>query len=175
MTRKISTYQKGFTLVEIILVLTIISIFSTIVISAINTYNKYATIKSYADTIVSDLTRAKTLALTQSKPSGCSGNTLTGYQFVISGSTYSIQAVCSSSVTVSTVSIPSSQLQFDANVGKTITGPIFFPVLTNQVDLTTTGSNGQITLCDTSNTISEVIQVDAVGNISQLDNQAGCP
>lgn len=90
----------GFTLIEIIVVFSVIAILSTAGIASFVTYSRSQTVEVAAQDIVAMLNTAKSRALSQVKPvaSPCGeageGGVLQGYRVSISANNYRLSAVC---------------------------------------------------------------------------------
>ncbi len=74
--------SQGFTLIEIIVVFSIIAVVSSIGIASFVTYSKTQVFNSAVSDFTSTLSLAKSRSLSQVKPSSCSG-TLSGYQVAL--------------------------------------------------------------------------------------------
>src|SRR5882724_4055643 len=123
--------QKGFTLIEILVVFAVMSALLFSSMAAFDSYNRSQTFQTSVANIVSVLNVAKSRSLTQVKPSQCGTKVLQGYQVSISTatSTYLLQVVCDTTVyTLSTGTLP-SQVTFAAGA----TTPILFAVSTGVV------------------------------------------
>lgn len=83
---KIPRYEdksKGFTLIEIIVVFSVIAIISTVGIAAFVSYSKTQALQaSYLD-FINTLNKAKAYSLSQVKPTRCDQNLLNGYDVVL--------------------------------------------------------------------------------------------
>jgi len=134
-------YQKGFTLLELIIVFTVIALLSTVGVASFVDYSRVQIIQTAASNLESTLNMAKSRALSQTKPSGCNG-ILQGYEVVLdtvsNPNSYAIWAICPGvsidpvnpfSATNKTV-LPSS-ISFDTT--NTTTYSIFFPIITSGV------------------------------------------
>lgn len=79
--------MRGFSLIELIIVLTIIAIISTIGIASFVNYSRSQTVKNVALDLVTILNTAKSKALSQVKPPStileCNGKSLDGYEVSI--------------------------------------------------------------------------------------------
>ena len=136
-------HSKGFTLIELIVVFSIIAIISTIGVAAFVGYSRTQTLNQAAFDLSTTLNTAKAKASSQIKPSvsQCSGaNVLNGYSVTLdtvsNPNTYSINVVCSGGTVVltnpdgtpQTTSLPKS-ITFAAG---SITN-VFFPIFTSAV------------------------------------------
>ncbi|MBI2034146.1 MAG: prepilin-type N-terminal cleavage/methylation domain-containing protein [Candidatus Levybacteria bacterium] len=110
MTRKFKVHKRGFTLIELIVVFSLIAIVSSIGIQTFIDYNRKQAVDKVANEIVSMLQTARSRAFTQVKPnvSACDTDlvtpsnteTLQGYRVKVSVSlrTYTLYAVCRTSL-----------------------------------------------------------------------------
>lgn len=140
----------GFTLIEIIVVFSIMTILSTAGIAAFVSYSRSEAVNAVAQDIVSMLNTAKSRASSQVKPTASppcgeagQGRTLDGYGVVISVSSrnYKLVAVCGGLE----YEIPNENKSFPTNIYiSTVSDPVrlTFRILTGGVDgaLPTTGT-----------------------------------
>ena len=102
---KISS-SLGFTLIEIIIVFTVLAILSVVGIASFTNYSRTQTLDNEAKNLGNAITVARSMALSQVKGSSvCSGNTLSGYQIQVyiktapsKPNTYELSAVCSNNI-----------------------------------------------------------------------------
>src|SRR5260221_6367198 len=88
---------RGYTLIELMIVLSITGILFTIGYNSFQDYSRQQTLLSATRLIQVDLRGAESLALSGSKPAGCT--LLNGYQFnIISGTKYEIDASCTNGI-----------------------------------------------------------------------------
>lgn len=158
-------FYKGFSLIELLVVLSVIGIVATVGIASFVSYSRSSAVQQAALDVVTLLKDAKSRAQSQVKPSSCTGNLL-GYQVDICGlpssscstqNTYRLVVSCSNGTSVITTRNLPSSVSFTEN-GTTSTSYLF-RVLTSGV----VGS-GDITL-NGFNT-SKVITVSASGTIT---------
>lgn len=95
--------QKGFTLIEIILVIAIISMVSIFGFSAMNNFNSSQNFDNSSDDFINLIHEAKSNTLSQVKVGGnCATTDLIGYRISIDNAvtpnTYSMDIVCGSAV-----------------------------------------------------------------------------
>lgn len=155
---KIKLNKKGFTLIELIVVFSVIAILSTIGIAAFVNYGKVQNLSGAVSNFSSTLNDAKSRALSQVKPQECTGQALSGYQVdILSSTVYTLSVICQGQHTLKTVTLPSNIL-FNLNVGQTTTTSIFFPIISSGV----TGS-GVIVITGFGQ--SKTVTVDNIGNI----------
>lgn len=88
--------EKGFTLIEIIVVFSVIGILSGVGITSYVSYSRSSQLTQEASNLVEALTLAKSRALSQVKPKECVGSqALSGYKFKISAAEeYEVWGVC---------------------------------------------------------------------------------
>lgn len=128
--------SAGFTLLELIIVFTVIAILSTIGIASFVDYSRVQVVQSATSDLESTINMAKSRALSQTKPFGCESQVLQGYEVdldtVNNPNSYTIWAVCSDSLvnpfssTTNKIVLPTS-ISFD--ISKTTTLSIFFPII----------------------------------------------
>lgn len=140
----ISRACQGFTLIETLVTISIIGILSSVGLASYINFNRKQLVIQSARKILEDMRLAQSLASNNQKPEGC--DTLSGYSFSVSGTSYTITADCSSAYTVKTGSIP-------ANL--TISGfsKVEFKVLRQPV-ITTGGNSLTVTGFGKSKTIN---------------------
>jgi prepilin-type N-terminal cleavage/methylation domain-containing protein len=146
----------GFTLIEMLVVIGIISTLTSLGIASYSSYNALQTVESNATTVATQLGSAKSQAISQVIPSSCGANPLTGYQvnITVNSQQYTVAAVCGTQQVVSTNKLP-PELTFTA--GSTAT--VFFSVSTGAVANTAT-----INITGYGKT--KTITVSNIGNIS---------
>ena len=135
---------RGFTLIELIVVFSVIAILSTVGVASFVSYSKAQTLQQARNDFVTILNTAKSRSSAQVKPSSqcLSNRVLEGYSVTINipARTYSLNIVCSGIATVlSTATLPTN-VTFNAatDTPPTTTTNIVFSVLTGGV--TGTGS-----------------------------------
>lgn len=128
-------FPKGFTLIELIVVFSLIGILTSLGIASYAAYNSSQIVQSSATTVVTQLNSARSLAISQVIPTSCGTNYLTGYQVDITpnGQQYTVSAMCGSKQVISTYNLP-KQLTFVSGS----TTPVFFAVSTGIVATTAT-------------------------------------
>lgn len=129
--------KNGFTLLELIIVFSVIAILSTLGIASFVGYSRSQSLQSAASELASTLNLAKARASSQVKPTECEG-TLNGYKVMIDDPyqtpsvKYSLYVVCGESQLVKTTTLPDNgKIIFDSD--NTTTSLIFFPVITGIV------------------------------------------
>lgn len=128
----------GFTLLELVVVFSIIAILSTVGIASYVNYSKSQTLQQAYYNFFNTLTIARANAASQVKPTQCvSSSSLDGYRVIVNivAKTYTLNAVCSSiNFPISTTSLPSGVVFNSAtDTPPTTTTDIFFSVLTSGV------------------------------------------
>jgi len=150
--------QFGFTLIELIVVLSVAAVISVIGIAAFVSYSQSQSLNTAAADIANMFSVAKSRAASGVKPTTapCSIDTLNGYQISISiaSSTYKLDAVCPSGITTILTSRLPSTISFSNPTDATF----FFAVLTGGF----TKSSDTISLSGFGK--SKSITVDSLGN-----------
>ena len=162
--------QKGFTFIELMLSIVLISLISTYGITSFTSYNKSQTLIETTKGIGSVLQVVKSRAATQVKPATCGTRPLEGYRVVLCGITgascfssgnYELQVVCGGSNFLVPMQDASTQRfpgDIRYNTTSTTASNIYYKVLTGGVE-----RNGTIVLTNGSRTSQ--IQVDTFGNV----------
>lgn len=124
--------SRGFTLVEILIVIAIITILGIPAFAAYTNYNTTQTTVAAISDVVNALQTAKSQALSVYVPTGCTS--LQSYDFVITPtSTYKLQATCLNPA-VTHITIPNSTKTLPNGLTFTTTTPtISFSALTGSV------------------------------------------
>ncbi len=168
-SQKILETSYGFTLLELIVVFSVIAILSTIGIASFVAYSRSQSVQTAASNFALTLESAKSRASSQVKLDACSG-ALNGYQVDISTSNptknaYSLNVLCPDVHLIQPITLPDNgNIKFD--LGQTTTTSILFPVLTGAV-----GGSGTIVL--TGYGQSRWVCVDAKGIVKVLSSP--CP
>ncbi len=160
---------RGFTLLELIIVFTVIGVLSTVGLASFSTYSKTQVLEQAHNSFVNALNQAKSRAFSQVKPvAQCdSAKTLNGYSVVIVTTSspwhsYTLNIVCSGVSTVlSTITLPKG-INFNKNtdIPPTQVTSVYFSVLTNSV----TGA-GNVVLYSTDLSKSITVTVTSTGII----------
>ena len=130
MDEKEISKSSGFTLIELIVVFSVISILSTLGVAAFVDYSRTQALQTSTNDFVNTLNLAKGRALSQVKPSECTQEALSGYRVeILDKSTYKLSVVCTNTYKVSQFSLPTN---ITFNMVK-ITTPIFFPIISSGV------------------------------------------
>ncbi len=134
MNGKILFNSRGFTLIELIVVFSVISILSTVGIASFIDYSRSQSLQTSASNFAVILDLAKSRTSSQVKPSECLGS-LNGYQVdILSDTTYSLSVYCPEVHLIQTTTLPDrGNIKFDLGLGQTTTTSIFFPIITSGV------------------------------------------
>lgn len=155
--------MKGFTLIELIVVISITAVLSVIGIASFVNYSRAAALNAGVSDVVNMLQVAKSRAQTQVKQDGglCETPILKGYRVTISISekTYKLDVVCGSNITSPVVSYQ-KKLPDALSFGDTTPTSIEFSVLNGAVI-----GSGNIKI-NGYNDAFKTITVDPIGNIS---------
>lgn len=155
--------QKGFTLIELMVVLSIAAVLGTLGIAGFNNYNKVQVLQSSANEVVTMLNLAKSRAQSQVKSgSACdsASKTLKGYSVDISktNGSYSLISHCFVGMSELTDTLEAKKLPanliFDVNIS------FFFPVQAGGVEVP-----GQFIISN-SDGKQRIIKVNALGGVS---------
>ena len=146
----------GFTLVELLVTITIITLVFSIGLAQYNRFNRRQILVRAKDQLISDLRLTQSKALSGEKPVDCNSTPLLGQKLdFTSNSNYQIIAVCSSDIVVkSGISLPQGVIKQ--------AGPdeVFFKVLSQGTDISGTA---QIILSGFGQT--QTISVNNAGEI----------
>jgi prepilin-type N-terminal cleavage/methylation domain-containing protein len=129
-----ASLQEGFSLIELIVAISVSLFVTGIIIVNYNTYNTTQSLRQTALTLKNDLRFLESKAANGEKP-GALCPTLTGWTVSFSGSSYSYQANCGGAPTgdATVVQLPNPLLFSPLPSPSTVT----FKVLTRGTDLTT--------------------------------------
>ena len=146
---------KGFTLVELIVVIGIIAILTSFGIASFASYNNRHTLEMAVADVSTMITTARSRSLSQVKPSQCAAQVLSGYQVVIDvlSGEYTLRVLCGNAYTLETKKIPE-----DITFGSDATTTIFFPVLTGDLS-----ESSRVPLSGSG--VTKVIEVDVNGTV----------
>lgn len=150
-------YQIGFTLLEIIVVFSVISIVATVGVAAFVNYSKTQSLQvSYLD-LKSTFVTAKSYSISQIKPAECITNALVGYEvnLDIFNSKYSLIARCQGFSKTLKTSFFQEKISFNNSL--TTSNSFLFPVLSKKM------TGGTITIEGYGN--QKVITIDDLGGI----------
>jgi prepilin-type N-terminal cleavage/methylation domain-containing protein len=153
--------QKGFTLIELMVVTAITVMFGTMGIAGFNNYRQVQTLQTSGDEVATMLNLAKSRAQSQIKPSACT-DTLNGYRVAITApKTYALKVSCSGTTdTTGDTEISEQIKQLPVNTIFSDSPSFFFPVQKGGVE-----TAGSIAVCG-SDGKSKTIAVSSLGGIS---------
>lgn len=159
--------NKGFTLIELIVVFSVMAVLSTVGIASFSSYSRAQVLQQATNDLVNTLNTAKVRAGSQTKPSQClSASVLQGYSVTINiaARTYSLNVVCSGTSIVLSTSVLPVNVAFNQSTGTppTTTTSVTYPVLTGGVK-----GSGNIVLSSYNQT--KTITICPVGGI-QVQN-----
>jgi prepilin-type N-terminal cleavage/methylation domain-containing protein len=121
--------QKGFTFIEIIIAIGIMSVLGAIIFAGFNNYRQVQTLQTSSDEVATMLNLAKSRAQSQIKPSACAGD-LNGYRVVIAApKSYELRVSCVGS---GETAISEQSKQLPANVTFSNSSSFFFLVRTGK-------------------------------------------
>lgn len=145
--------QKGFTLIELMVVLSVTAVLGTLGIAGFVIYNQIQVLQSATSDVVTVLNLAKSRAQSQIKPSGCTGE-LSGYNVVITTPrTYTLYVRCSSDVKIGQDKLLPESLSFE------LSKSFFFPIQIGGVE-----KDGQIVISGYGK--EKTIMINSFGGIS---------
>jgi prepilin-type N-terminal cleavage/methylation domain-containing protein len=161
------TSEKGFTLIEVLIVVAVVASLAALSITTFGNYSKSQVFKQTYDNFLNVLNTAKSRSSSQDKPlsiaqCAAAGAVLNGYSVTINNAVtpnnYSLNVVCSSSVVV----LPGySQLPLPLGItfgGSSLTS-VFFPIITGGAVLNNSGlASGTITF--NSGSLTKSITID---------------
>lgn len=167
------THQGGFTIIELIIVITIMMVLSTFGIASFVTYSRSQDLVNAAQNVSTVLQVAKASASSQVKPSSCVSGTLNAYEVTIDPVSpqvqqYSVEPVCGSIPDVASKKMYTLPQNVSFSAAKVLT----FHVITGDVTSSATDGviNGQsytdIVLTNSLNDSSKTIRVFADGRIN---------
>ena len=147
--------NKGFTIIELLVMMGIILLLGGGVVAAFNNFNENQRVKQAALAVKSNLRFAQNKALSGEKPSGC--GTLVGYTVTFAATSYVIQAQCDSGLVGASIST-----SFPSGVSFVpVPSSLTFAVLTGRI-----AGSTSITLSGLNKTYS--LTVSGSGNVSTV-------
>lgn len=160
-----SNVQKGFTLIEISIVISILAIISTVGLASFVNFSRKQALQSSGDQLATMFNLAKSRAFSQVKPQECTNQPLNGYKVVISetNNSFELDAVCSGNVFKISENSLSQGLSFSGS--DTTSTSFFFPVISGGVVISGVipGSPGSVVLSGFN--MKKTITVDSIGNV----------
>lgn len=158
-------YKKGFTMIELIVVFTVMAVLSTVGLASFVSYSRSQVLQQATNDFATLLNSAKTRAASQVKPTTqCSSSTvLENYSVTInvSARTYSLNVTCSGNLTVLQTNTLPQNVSFNSTTASppTTTTNIVFLVLTG-------GVNGSGNVIISSYSLTKTVTVDSIGGIT---------
>lgn len=142
---------KGYTLIEILIVLTIVGLLFSVGYASYRDFSRRQTLAGVAKTLQGDLRKAQQNAMSGIKPTGnmCNDpNTLSGYSFdIYSNGRYQINALCTGGAIVTNDITLSSDITIASSLD-----PILFKVLGSGTNIPEGGAVITLTQISTGNT-----------------------
>jgi prepilin-type N-terminal cleavage/methylation domain-containing protein len=158
------TFQAGYTLIELIVVIALIGLMTGASIAGFNTLNQKQIVTTGGKELASVLRTAQNRAVSGIKPTGVTCTTLLGYRVTgtANGSAYSLDVVCNNGgapvvTTIKTYNLPVN-ITFSASIAPT------FGVLT-------AGVSGSGDMVIRSSVHTYTIRVNATGDITDVGLQ----
>jgi prepilin-type N-terminal cleavage/methylation domain-containing protein len=153
--------QKGFTLIELMVAISITAVLGTLGIVGFTSYNQAQVLQTSANEVVIMLNLAKSRAQSQIKPSSCT-NSLNGYRVAISVPRgYVLYVSCSGSADPNAdMKIIEQDKQLPTNLTFGANTSFFFPVQTGGVQ-----TQGAISISNSDGKI-KTITVNPLGGVS---------
>jgi prepilin-type N-terminal cleavage/methylation domain-containing protein len=162
---------NGFTLLELIIVFSVIAMVSTVGIAAFVNYSRTQALQtSYLD-LLNTLNVAKSYSISQIKPSSCGINLLQGYRVAIDtfNNKYSLYTECQGYEQLIKSSFLSKDKSIAFNSTLTTNSSILFPILSN--DISNCANSCTITINGYGN--QRAIVVSSTGLITGSEASAG--
>ncbi len=160
--------RNGFTLVEIIIVVSIISLLTAGLIPSFSNYTKSQTLKQAQEQIVSDLANVQNRALAGEQGSGVTGTKYWGIRFADGSATYEYFAHTTATCPSGTPNIQKSQtLTGEVEIDISGTGCVFFSTANGDA----TGLSS-INVKETDSSTCRKININSAGLITKATT---CP
>ncbi len=152
--------SEGFTLIELVIVFTIIIILSSVGLASFSSYSKQQALQTAAFDVETMINVAKSRTLSQVKPGDCSGLTLEGYEIIFNKSTgqYNLQVLCGGTFfpVPSAKTLPNG-IYFDASTVDSITFTVFGA---------SPSTGGQVIVKENGLATTKTITVSTLGSIT---------
>ncbi|MEN9389803.1 MAG: hypothetical protein RLY61_887 [Candidatus Parcubacteria bacterium] len=162
-----TAHRNGFTLVEIIIVVSIISLLTAGLIPSFSNYTKSQTLKQAQEQIVSDLANVQNRALAGEQGEGVTGTKYWGLRFVDGSATYQYFAHTSATCPSGGVNIQRSEtLKGEVEVDVTGSACVFFSTANGDA----TGLSS-VSVKESGSATCKKININSAGLISK----ATCP
>lgn len=167
--RKPFTKSKGFTLLELIIVISLLAILLAGGVASFISYNRAQSLNTAALDVMTMLNKAKSRAQSQVKPSDCANQSLAGYKVTISvlssrgAYPYVLYAVCVQSNVLTDFFIESKTLPENINFNGTTKTSFLFQVISGGIS---GGAAGEGTVVVNGYGQTKNIRVDRLGNIN---------
>lgn len=149
--------KRGYALIELLAVFSILAIVTSVSIASFNAYNSRQVIESSAADVSSLLHAARSKAMGQVKPAQCLNQTLGGYQVgIVYPREYNLNVVCGGNTYLLEKKNLPDNVTFLTNSSPSILFTVFSGTIANNASFILSGYNK-----------NQTIQVDKTGNISQ--------
>lgn len=158
--------NKGFTLIELMIIFLISSVVVSIGVNSFTTYSHTQTYNQALSDVISMLKNTRSRAISQVKPAGCGANPLLGFEveFTVPGRTYRQNALCGASrIMLSEKNLPSG-----INFVSSSSTRVFFEVAYGTVrDPIAVGIGGLGN--------SKTVNIDGIGIVTVRDGVSASP
>lgn len=133
-------FEKAFTLVELLIVVSIIGTLTAMGLASYSSYNAGQIVKSSETNVATMLNAANSEAISQVVPSSCGTNVLTGYQvdITVGGQQYTLSAMCGTKQVAATNKLP-AQLSFASGSTPSIFFNVSSGIIANTATVNVTG------------------------------------
>ncbi len=160
--KKFKYRMSGYTLIEVLVVMTIIGILFSVGYASYRSFSRRQTLLGIAKQVEGDLRLAQQMSLSGEKPAGCTSS-LDGIQFglTLSASSYEIKAVCGATPLIKSYTLPDG-ISFD--VAGFQPNPTVFKVLGQGTNIPN-GSIARIKITQQSTNNSVTISINSGGSI----------